>query len=48
MALKKMRPLTPAMRHRIVVTAEDITTATPEKSCLHLRKSQVVVTTPVK
>jgi large subunit ribosomal protein L2 len=34
MALKKMRPLTPAMRHRITVTAEDITTATPEKSLL--------------
>jgi large subunit ribosomal protein L2 len=34
MALKKFRPLTPAMRHRITVTSEDITTGTPEKSLL--------------
>lgn len=34
MALRKFRPLTPAMRHRTLVTAEDITTSTPEKSLL--------------
>lgn len=34
MALRKFRPLTPAMRHRTVVTAEDITESTPEKSLL--------------
>ena len=34
MALRKFRPLTPAMRHRTLVTAEDITTSVPEKSLL--------------
>lgn len=34
MALKKFRPLTPAQRHRILVTSEGITTGTPEKSLL--------------
>lgn len=34
MALRKFRPLTPAMRHRTLVTAEDITQSTPEKSLL--------------
>src|SRR6476620_9374174 len=34
MALRKYRPLTPAMRHRITVTMDDITTDTPEKSLL--------------
>ncbi|HEU4716804.1 MAG TPA: 50S ribosomal protein L2 [Bacteroidia bacterium] len=34
MALKKFRPLTPAMRHRVIVTSSDITSATPEKSLL--------------
>jgi len=34
MALKKFRPLTPAQRHRITVTNEDITTNVPEKSLL--------------
>ena len=34
MALRKFRPLTPAMRHRTLVTAEDITSSTPEKSLL--------------
>ncbi len=34
MALRKFRPLTPAMRHRTLVTAEDITCSTPEKSLL--------------
>jgi large subunit ribosomal protein L2 len=34
MALKKFRPLTPAQRHRILVTSEGITSGTPEKSLL--------------
>src|SRR5262245_47558237 len=34
MALKKFRPLTPAMRHKIIVASDDITTKTPEKSLL--------------
>ncbi|MGL5889932.1 MAG: 50S ribosomal protein L2 [Bacteroidia bacterium] len=38
MALKKFRPLTPAQRHRILVTSEGITTGTPEKSLLAPKK----------
>ncbi|GAB4134142.1 MAG: 50S ribosomal protein L2 [Bacteroidia bacterium] len=38
MALKKFRPLTPAMRHRILVTGADITSSTPEKSLLVPKK----------
>lgn len=34
MALRKFRPLTPAMRHRITVTSADITHDVPEKSLL--------------
>jgi large subunit ribosomal protein L2 len=34
MALRKFRPLTPAMRHRTTVTSSDITSSTPEKSLL--------------
>src|ERR1044071_10265193 len=34
MALKKFRPLTPSMRHKIIVASDDITTSTPEKSLL--------------
>ncbi|MBI3509090.1 MAG: 50S ribosomal protein L2 [Bacteroidetes bacterium] len=38
MTLRKYRPLTPAMRHRITVTMDDITTDTPEKSLLTTHK----------
>ncbi len=34
MALRKFRPLTPAMRHRTTVTSSDITASVPEKSLL--------------
>jgi large subunit ribosomal protein L2 len=34
MALRKFRPLTPAMRHRTTVTSSDITADVPEKSLL--------------
>jgi large subunit ribosomal protein L2 len=38
MALRKFRPLTPGMRHRITVTSEDITHTGPEKSLLAPQK----------
>ncbi|MCW3128117.1 MAG: ribosomal protein [Bacteroidetes bacterium] len=34
MAIKKFRPTTPSLRHTTLVTFEDITTSTPEKSLL--------------
>ena len=40
MAIRKLKPVTPGQRHKIVSTFDDITTSTPEKSLLRpLKKS---------
>ena len=38
MALKKLKPITPGTRHRLATSFDDITTSTPEKSLLSVRK----------
>ena len=39
MGVKKLNPITPGTRHRIVNTFDDVTTSTPEKSLL-VKKSK--------
>ena len=40
MAVRKLKPVTPGQRHRVVATFDDITKSSPEKSLLQpLKKS---------
>ena len=49
MSVRKLKPITPGQRGRVVNGYDAITTDKPEKSLLGLRKNvQVVVTTVVE
>lgn len=48
MSVRKLKPITPGQRFRIVNNFEEITTNKPEKSLTVGIKSQVDVTTQVK
>ena len=48
MGVRKLKPVTPGQRHKVVSNFESITTKTPEKSLLKSLKVLVVVTTPVR
>jgi large subunit ribosomal protein L2 len=48
MAIKKYKPITPGMRHRIGNTYSEITTSTPEKSLVTKRSSSVEEITKVE
>ena len=47
MAVRKLKPVTPGQRHKVIGTFEDITASVPEKS--HSENALLVVeTTPVR
>jgi large subunit ribosomal protein L2 len=44
MAVRKLKPVTPGQRHKIIGVFDDITTSTPEKSLLEPLKKPEDVT----
>ena len=48
MAVRKLKPVTPGQRHKIIGTFEDITASVPEKLSFTVSVQPVVETTPVR
>ena len=50
MAVRKLKPVTPGQRHKVIGTFEDITASVPEKSRLSYSENALLVveTTPVR
>ena len=42
MAVRKLKPVTPGQRHKIIGTFEDITASVPEKSLVYGKRSTVI------